>query len=234
MAGQMVLINVPARTLVLNAFPIRTMPVEVIGLPAWADSERYDVQARTRPGVSPDELQNMWRTLLARRMKLAAHYETRQRPGYNLVFARKDRSLGSELKPQPAECNASRQGPPAGLVGGSSREQPPSLDAEQYVLQSCGGRLTFRNTVYAGHIAFTEIVDLISRAIGRTVIDRTGLVGRFSLKLTFAAQPEITAEKDAPPSIFTAVEEQLGLKLESTTTDATVLIVDGIERPSEN
>src|SRR5687767_7916547 len=113
MTGQIEAINVPARALVLHAYSIGSTPVEVVGLPSWADSERYDVIARARPRSSPDELAQMWRALLSERMKLAAHYETRPRPGFHLVLARADRKLGAQLVPAPENCpKPSGESPP--------------------------------------------------------------------------------------------------------------------------
>ena len=71
--GLFSMVNVPARTIVLRAYPLQTIPLDVIGLPSWAESERYDVIAKGKPGATPDEQQQMWRALLAERMKLAAH-----------------------------------------------------------------------------------------------------------------------------------------------------------------
>jgi uncharacterized protein (TIGR03435 family) len=231
-SGQIDLINVPARAMVLSAYPVDTRPIEVLGLPAWADSERYDVMARARPGSSPMDLQQMWRTLLSERMKLSAHYETRERPGYNLVFAREDRRLGAQLT--PADCRKSSTEPPEGLMRALSQRTPLSPDLERIFMSRCGARLSVGDTIYASGITFTDVLALITRAVGRSVVNRTGLEGAYSLKLTFAQRPPVTPALDDPPSIFTALQEQLGLKLESATTQGRVLVVDQIERPSEN
>lgn len=206
-AGQIEAINVPARTLVLIAYPSPSLTVEVVGLPAWAEAERYDVIARARPGSSPDELAQMWRALLSERMKLDAHFETRPRSGYNLVFARADRQLGAQLVQAAAECpKSSAEAPPDEFRRALSRREPLSAQAERYILATCGGRATVGDTVYAGHIRFSEIVSLLERIVGGTVVDRTGLEGMFSFKLRYAQRaPTVAPEPDGPPSIFTAV-----------------------------
>src|SRR5688572_19287737 len=226
-AGQIEALNVPARALVLNAYAVGSATVEVIGLPSWADSERYDVIARARPGSSPDELAQMWRALLSERMKLEAHYETRPRSGYNLVFARADRKLGAQLIQAAGDCpKPSAEGPPDDFRRALSQREPLSSQVERYILATCGGRATVGDTVYAGHIRFSEIVSLLARFVGGTVVDRTGLQGLFSLKLRHALRTAVASDPDGPPSIFTAVQEQLGLKLDATTVEAQVLVVD--------
>jgi uncharacterized protein (TIGR03435 family) len=226
--GQIDFINVPARTLVLSAYPVATFPVEVVGLPGWADSERYDVMARARPRSSPQQLEQMWRALLTVRMKLSAHYETRPRPAYNLVLARADRALGAQLKPM--DCSKPSGEPPNDLP----QRTPLASDRGQSVMAICGARFSVGNTIYAGGINLDDLIALIIRAVGRPVVNRTGLEGVYSLKLTFLQREAAVASADDPPSIFTALEEQLGLKLESATTQGQVLVIDHVERPSEN
>ena len=233
--GHIEAINVPARALVRHAYPSTSTTVEVIGLPSWADSERYDVVARAKPGASPDELAQMWRALLSERMKLAAHYETRTRSGYNLVLERADRKLGAQLIQAPGDCpKASADGPPDDFRRALSQREPLSAQSERYIVATCGARATVGDTMYAGHIRFSEVVSLLARIVGATVIDRTGLDGRFSLKLTFGQRTSVAPALGGPPSIFTAVEEQLGLKLDAATVEAPVLIIDRIERPTAN
>ena len=103
--GLVSLINVTARTIVLRAYPVQTFPIQVVGLPSWAESERYDVVAQGKAGATPEEQQQMWRALLTDRMKLAAHYEPREQRSWDLVFARSDHRLGPQIKPSTLDCS---------------------------------------------------------------------------------------------------------------------------------
>jgi len=244
-SGQLTLNWIPARFLVTRAFTNLTTPLVVEGLPGWADSERWDVAVKFRPGASPDEQAQMWLRLLEDRMKLQAHVETRPRPAYKLVLARADRRLGANLKPSTLAC------PPPD----STKRQEPSLEArdammatvrdrraatpqeEALLLSQCTGSFnTWNNTMYAGNLeirALPTTLALFGR-LDRPVVDETGLQGRYSMKLWAAPATAGPPDPDAPPSLFTALQDQLGLKLEATTIDGRIVVVDHIERPTEN
>lgn len=239
-SGQLTLTWIPARFLATRAYPDLTTPIVVEGLPAWADSERYDVTVRFRPGSTPSEQAEMWQTLLADRMKLQAHYETRSRAAYNLVLARADGRLGPDLKPSTLDC------PPP--VPGSRPEPPPpelmnairpgavvTAETEKLLMSRCRSTFTAGNTSYAGAIGIDGVIMSVGMGsrLDRPVINKTGLEGLYSMKLTFhrSANPP---GPDDPPSIFTALQEQLGLKLEPTTIEGQILVIDHIERPTEN
>ena len=102
--GQLSMTNVPVQSIVLAGYPVQTIPALVVGLPDWATSDRYDVVAKGKPAATQDERQQMWRALLTERLKLEAHYETRERAGYDLVFARADKRLGPQLQPSTLDC----------------------------------------------------------------------------------------------------------------------------------
>jgi uncharacterized protein (TIGR03435 family) len=231
--GEVRLLRVPARALVLRAFPLELAPPQIVGLPAWADTDNYDVTAKGRPDVSPEGVQQMWRALLADRMHLAAHYEIRERPTYDLLFARTDRSLGPGLKPSSLDC--STQDP-------SSR--PRDLAGmKAFVMSRCSTSFNdpTDSTFYAGGLQFSDLVESLRMlaVLGeadRPIIDKTGLSGVFQVTLRAKRGSRLltTVSPDDPPSIFTALPEQLGLKLQPSATQIQVLVIDHIERPSEN
>ena len=200
----------------------------VIGAPSWTDSERYDVIAKGKSGATPAEQQQMWRALLAERMKLTAHYEARERPSYNLVFARSDRKLGSGLKPSTLDCTQPAQ--PA--------SPPPGTDPRTFALNRCNSFWIERDgSMSSGGVSMANLARMLAPTAGRPVIDRTGLEGLFAVTIRYQRiQPRADAppSPDDPPSVFTAVQEHLGLKLEPDKTQAQVLVIDSIERPSEN
>ena len=251
-SGQITLAAIPARFLALRAYPNLTNPVVVEGLPAWAGSERYDVTVKFRPGASTTEQVAMWKTLLADRMKLQAHYETRPRSGYRLVLARADGRLGPNMRPATIAC------PPPGSPATptpqevrdiarkvQSERRDPTPQEEATLMSQCAATL-IGTRFFAGSVEMPSLVQALA-ILGRlnaSITNETGLEGRYAFKL-WAAPPTVAPLATTPgqpgepvlndaPLLFDALRDQLGLKLEQTTIDATILVVDHIERPTEN
>ena len=240
--GEISVVAVPARSLVLLAYPLEGAPVEVVGAPSWAESERYDVTARLAPDATPDQVTRMWRTLLADRMNLAAHYEPRDVRGYRLVVARSDGTLGPELKPSTLDCPepgpAQRADPmPQGLTDATRPGRTVTRDTEQLLMSRCRWTIRVGNTTYGGGVDMSGLVTALRvGGVRDRIEDHTGLKGLYAFKLTFLRQtlsPQATDTGDAP-SIFTAIQEQLGLRLEPATIRSQVVVVDRMERPTEN
>jgi uncharacterized protein (TIGR03435 family) len=207
--------------------------VEVVGAQDWVGREHYDVIGQTAPGTGApgltSEILAMLRTMLADRFSLVTHWEKRDRDVYALVRARPDGRLGPGLKPTDAGCG---EGIGALTGGGRGSIRPgrgPSCTMGGGPGNLLGNALT---------------VEMFGRAIGgelhRRVIDRTGITGNFDIDLHYRAElgggrpggpPPAPPDPDAP-SIFTAVEEQLGLKLVSDRVPVDVLVIDRIERPA--
>jgi uncharacterized protein (TIGR03435 family) len=215
--GQQVMVNITARTLITQAFPSRGSAL-IIGLPAWVGSEHYDVEVKTDRRRPREEQAPLWRKLLADRMKLAAHYEMREEPSYDLVFARADRRLGPQLK--PSTC--------APLT-------PPAPVAQT----PCGFQVG-TNRIAVGRTTVAALARLLSNSAGRFIVDKTGLEGAFDVDFSFEAPQPGTpttiaaAVPNDTPDFFTAVQEQLGLKLVGSTAQVEVLVIDHVERPAEN
>jgi uncharacterized protein (TIGR03435 family) len=223
--GEIRLVNMPARNVVLMAYPLEMLPSEIIGSPSWLDSERYDVIAKGKAAATADERREMWRALLADRMKLAAHYETREKPTYDLVIARSDRRLGAGLKSSTLDCTQSTtSAPPA-----------PGASMRELGLARCRSFGIDRDgTMYSGGVEMAALARMISPTAGRPVIDRTGLEGFFSVAFRYQRLPQradAAPSPDDPPALFTALQEQLGLKLEPAKAQLPVLVIDRIERP---
>lgn len=221
--GDVRLINVPIRNLVLSAYPENFSPIEIIGLPSWAESERYDVVAKGKPAPTPTERQQMWRALLAERMKLAAHYETREKTSYELVIASASGKLGPGLNPSTLDCTKPA-GPPAPPPAG----QRPDLKV--LGMSRCAAFSFDRDqTMYAGGVTLGVLARMIAPTAGRPVVDRTGLSGNYSVVMRFQRGPQradAVPGPDDPPSLFTALQEQLGLKLRDAKTQAHALRFD--------
>lgn len=210
----------------------------VVGGPSWIDTERFDIVATMeRPpqlaGMGMlGELSGMLRAVIEQRFGVKTHNEQREGDVYTLTHARSDRRTGAGLRQVPDTCDAAlkeltgaapppqRTGPPPCSFGG-----PPGR------LIGTGVTIVMFANVLSGHA-------------GRTVVDRTGLTGSFDFELTFdqsssaqappGAAPGPQPRDDSTPSIFTALQEQLGLKLEPTRGPVDVLVVDSAERPTPN
>jgi uncharacterized protein (TIGR03435 family) len=237
--GEIRLVWIPARLLVLLAYPLAR---EVVGLPSWASADRYDVTVKGPPDATREHVTQMWQTLLADRMKLTAHYEPRDGTGYKLVVARSDGKLGRDLKPSTLDCSppdpAKPPRPPQAVMDAIRPGRTVvTAETERLLMSQCHGTIHVGNTSYAGGLDMDGLVlSLRLAGIREPIENHTGLEGLYSFKLTFSDQPlDVQATTtDNQPSIFTALQEQLGLKLERTTVRSPAVIIDHIERPSEN
>jgi len=224
--GRFVMINLPMARLIRVAYPALTS--QLIGAPAWVNSERYDVIAKAEGDPTSAQIEAMLRALLADRLKLVAHFEPREQEVYALVVARADRRLGPRLTAAPLDCAAQVEVRP-----GSGLSLPPRPNgAPPCGLSSDGRRLT------SGGLTMAQLARNISPLAGRVVIDNTGLAGFYEFTLEYAARAGnaagIPESGDDRPSIFAALQEQLGLELEPLRAPVDVLVIDRIDRPSED
>jgi uncharacterized protein (TIGR03435 family) len=177
----------------------------------------------------------MVRSLLADRFQLAVREETREMPMYALIVNRADGQLGPQLTASTTDCQALMA---AARRGGGPPPGPP-LPGER---PQCGMRAGF-GELRGGGMGLAEVARFLSGQLQRVVEDRTGLTGTFDFDLTFTPDqmpqgpplpgaPPLPAADPNGPSIFTAVQEQLGLKLESVRGPVRVLVVERIERPT--
>jgi bla regulator protein blaR1 len=221
--GTMIMINQPIASLIRGAAPV---PVrDVIGAPDWVNTERYDVTTKPPAGSTPAQRQEMTRRMFADRMKFVAHIEQQERETFALVLARSDGRLGPNLKPSTLDCSPRPVNPGAPLP-------PPPTD----VRTSCGMMMS-QTSIVSGGITMDRLVRSLEGLAGGLVNDRTGLKGPYALELNYS--PEGLAAggdrsaSDLPPFV-TALQDQLGLKLQREKTMVPVLVIDSIERPSEN
>lgn len=235
--------NMPLRELVRFAFAVQDFQLD--GLPAWAANERYDITAKAANDLPPalpgatNPMVQMFRSLLIERFKLATHNETRDMPIYALVRLRPDR-LGPRLEQSTLDCQAIITAAQAAARAGGPAPTPPPPDEKGR--PSCGIRGGF-GTLTGNGFPIGQLVNTLSQLVKRTVVDRTGLTGVWAFDLKFAMDPAQLPFAPPPgerppapdpdsPSIFAAVEEQLGLKLESTRGPVDMVIVDRLERPT--
>lgn len=232
--GRLVITNAPVGDMIEVAYQLQ--PYQVVGAPDWVLRDPYDVLANGEPDraplagagtpVSPTQIR--LRQLLADRFRLRMHMETREMPIYALTRARADGALGTQIERVSIDCSVN-QGPPSG---------PPALPKP-------GERPPCRMfitpvSIAAGGVPLAQFVSILSRQVGRSVVDRTGLEGLYSFSLSFAPNPIAAPPGAAPPpasnapSLFTALDEQLGLKLQPDRGPVEVLVIDGVDRPGEN
>ena len=203
--------NVPLKFLLVVAYGIR--PGLMFGLPGWAGSMRFDVTAKVTQaegkglrGLSREQRQAMLAAVLEDRFHLRTHIEEKTLPVYELVAA-KD---GMKLTPSKVPL-------------------PEGADPQAY------GSMNVHNTdLEATGVTMTDLAANLSAPLDRTVIDKTGLTGRYDFRLRWTADNVATPAEDAPPSIFTAIQEQLGLKLQAAKGPVKTLVIDHVEQPTEN
>jgi uncharacterized protein (TIGR03435 family) len=224
--GTFIMTNQPISSVIRST---ATVPVrEVEGLPDWAMRERYDITAKPPAGSTSQQRTAMWQAMFAERMNYSGHIEQRERDTFALVMAREDRQLGPQLKPSALDCSPR---PP-----GSPPPPPPTFTAGD-AAGRCGGMFG-NGMIVSGGIALDSLVVSLSGLAGRQIINRTGLQGFYALTLKYStprARPGAEPPPvDEAPEIFTALQEQLGLKLQPEKSVLPILVVDRIERPTEN
>lgn len=225
--------NISLKMLLQAAYGIREDLIS--GVPNWGESARYDIDAKVAGSdvdalkkLSSEQRRAMLKPVLEDRFKLKVHTETKEMPVYELVVAKGGPKL-KEATPGDTYANGIK-GPDGVARGGMMRMG--------------------RGQVTGQAIPITSLIDILSRQLQKTVIDKTGLTGKYDLELNWtpeegeggglgpppAGSPQRTepAPDASGPSIFTALQEQLGLKLQSTKGPVETLVVDSVAMPSEN
>jgi len=207
-AGRLTLTSFTFKELMMYAYWIH--PSQVLGAAGWTDSEKFDIVAKPEGGQTPEEqLRKMLQTLLADRFKLKFHRDKKLLPAYALVV---------------------------GENGPNMKARTPGDGGPGFRLVPQGPRLPGRNASVA-QLAFV----LQAVVMDRPVLDETGLTGNFDFDLSWTPNEtqfggrggKMTADPDSP-DIFTAVQEQLGLNLEPQKGPVAVLVIDHVERPTDN
>lgn len=236
--GRVTVVNLPLWDLIRQAYGLQRS--QLVGGPDWMETARFDIIAKAEgdiprgagPGGPPGPLNFMLQDLLADRFKLRAHRETRELPIYVLTLARADGKLGAGLRPSTTDCAAMRgRGGRGGVAIG-----PPAPGE-----RPCGMRMA-PGQLIGGGMPLSQLTLPLSQFTQRMVVDRTGLSGNFDIDLKWTPDgapqgpppPGIQLPPIDPngPSLFTAVQEQLGLKLESERGPVEVLVIDHVERPT--
>jgi bla regulator protein BlaR1 len=224
--------NVTLKMLIARAYDLQDF--QMSAGPGWIETERYNIEAKPDSPSAQNDWKEMLKNLLADRFQLAFHRETKELPVYALVLARKDGKLGPGMvESKEGGCVArdpSKPGPPA-------PGQPPFCD------NVLGGVSQLTGTA----ATVDGMLRMLSLYVGRKVIDKTGLTGKYDITLKFTPDenqlarwrmpgaPPPAAPADASgPSLFTALQEQLGLKLDPQKAPMEIFVIDRAEKPSEN
>lgn len=228
--------NMTLRTLVRVAYDGGTllMPEQFVGGPKWVDEDRFNIVAKAEgdPGFDasrvPTRYRAMLQALLKERFELRVHTEMREADVFTLTVANKDGKLGPRLEVSTADCYTA---PP-----------PPGTPVDP--ARRCG----FGNPVGRMRgigVTMSELAAGVSGSpsVGRLVLDRTGLKGRYHLYVEFVpsvipgptgATPVPNPAADSGANVFTAFQEQLGLKLQAAKAPIEFLVIDGAEKPTED
>jgi uncharacterized protein (TIGR03435 family) len=235
--GRVTARNSSLRELIVVAYGL--LDYQVVDGPDWIESDRFDIDARAERELSADEARTMLRALLADRFALKAHTESRPLPIYALVTARDDGAFGPQLRSAGEAC--AKPVPPMGLPP-IPPPPPPPADQQMTLLNvrwprrcpslMAPGFLSMRD------MSMDEFAARLPAFTGRTVVNETGWAGQFDFELQFTPEflPVGVNEPAGPsaPSLFTAVREQLGLRLDARRGPVNVMVVDSVERPREN
>jgi uncharacterized protein (TIGR03435 family) len=189
------------------AFAYGVQKVQIVGAPGWIETERWDVQGLPDVPGHPSlrQTQSLIRKLLAERFGLKLHRETKELAVYAITVAK-----GGEKMARSA-------GDPNGTPDENER--------------SNGGVVTMRMT----NMSMGEFAPDLGYFVGRPAVDQTGLTGRYDFQLKWTAdETRVPADGSAPPGLFTAIQEQIGLKLEPVKAQTEVLVVDAVQKPSAN
>jgi uncharacterized protein (TIGR03435 family) len=223
--GRFMAVGVTLRRLVAGAYD----DLQVLGGPAWIDSDRFDINARASSDAPPSEIVRMVQSLLTDRFKLVLHTDRREMPVYVLRSARNDRRLGPNLRQSDAKCAQEARNYVPQLAPG-----PPP----------CGDYRLGARALTARGMTMPRLAGLLRDRVGRPVIDRTDLTAVYDLELQWSSDlglqqspPGSAGASELTPdgvSLFTALQEQLGLKLDATRGPVDVIVIDGAEPPTSN
>lgn len=224
--------NVSVAQLMEYAYDVRDF--QIIGGPGWLRSDRFEVSAKAETAVSPAQMRLMVQRLLADRFGLRVHRETREMETYGLVTARRDGRLGEKMKASERDC-----GP---IIDAGNVQPPRAGDGPPpcaWFVALLNGYARLRLT----GIRVPRFASVLEPMAARKIVDRTGIDGTYDIEFDFLPDagllglqiPNATAlqQSDIPP-LATAIQDQLGLKLESERSQVDVVLVDDVQAPTPN
>jgi uncharacterized protein (TIGR03435 family) len=208
--GRWVAQNATLAAILRTVYSDYRFPGQIVGAPEWVEREMWHIEATYPPDTPNAEVRRMAQALLADQFKLVTHVEQRALPVFALVPASADRRLGPRLRLPSGNC----------VAGTVSQEC-----ASGYTMR--GTTLTFR----ARNLDLTPLLDVLAETVERPVVDQTDLSGRFDIDLEWSIATSTAPSNSDAVTVFTAVQEQLGLKLEPAREVVDVLVIDSVEPP---
>jgi uncharacterized protein (TIGR03435 family) len=203
--------------LIFHAYDLR--PYQPPDVPEWVSSEHYDIEAKAEGNPTYKQIMPMLQSLLQDRFNLKVHWVTKEQPVFLILPVKS----GMKLKPSTATCLRFDPNAPGRPVAETEKAPPVCRN-----LVSVGEQRRW----IAEKVAMNDVTYVLSSLVGRKVVDMTGFVERFDFTLQFSGEP-LKVDGDVP-TLITALQEELGLKLESSKAPVEVLMIDSVERPSEN
>ena len=235
-SGRLVMRGITVLGMVTSAYNVRNF--QVTGGPGWVSNDRWDIEARPEEGsippqayppdpTKPNPTALRLQSLLEERFQMKLHRETREQPIYELSIAKGGPKI--KLNDDQTPYRPPEKGAPP----------PPPVQRGQMSRYSM--RIG-RGSLEAVAMDVSNIVQTLANQLGRPVVDKTGLKGLYDVKLTWTPDPAVQGPggPDAPPadpsgpSIFTAIQEQLGLKLDAAKGPVEMIVIDSLQKPSEN
>jgi uncharacterized protein (TIGR03435 family) len=214
--GRLLATNVPLRLVIRTTFQVQDD--QIVSGPGWLDTDRFDINAKAPDNMRPEHIGPMLQALLTERFNLQTHREVRELPVLALERVRRDGPTGVGLR--PTAC--------------------PELAVDLSEPKPCANISTGVNSLTLRGAPIAVFAQYLAPYVNRVVIDRTGLDGRYDIVLKWSPEQQVSAVATAPasaaiqdrPYLFTALQEQLGLRLESSRGPVDVLVIDSIQRPT--
>jgi uncharacterized protein (TIGR03435 family) len=212
--------GVTLKLLIENAYGVQDF--QIAGGPGWLETARYNIEAKPDSPAGPNEWRGMLQNLLVDRFRLAVHRETKELPVYALVLARKDGKLGTGMvEAKEGGCAVRDPSKPIGEAGPGQ-------------LPWCGNVLGALSQLTGTAATIGDMAGMLSLYVGRKVIDHTGLTGKYDFTLSFTPDARPPSAPADGPTLFAALQEEFGLKLEAQKGPVEILVIERAEKPSEN
>ena len=222
--GRFVTVNAPLTMWLGQVYPTQSGRIE--GRPPWLGTRGFDINAKAEGEPSREQMLEMLRSLLRDRFKFASHYEERQEDTFALVYNHPQRVLGPQLRRVDVDCAAR-------VAAEKSGNPPPPMPNAPNGMPVCR-TLNISGSLTSGGMTMSAIASALTLGAGptRPVVDKTELSGYYEVTLKYFDGPPEARGVNDQPDFFTAVREQLGLRLDSQKSPVRVLVIDSIQLPT--
>jgi len=220
MPGGRLMATAPVKLLIMYAYAFQRS--QIVGGPEWINDDRYEIDAKAGENANREQLMAMLQSLLEDRFQMRVHRESRETSVYALVVGKNGPKLSP---PKEATCPAANTPVPPSQSGAA-----PTPCGQMRILPSATGV-----RMEGDRVPLAELLRVLAVAVDRPLLDKTNLPGLFDIRLHFIAEAPGAPPSDSPvPNVFDALQEQLGLKLDSSKGPVEFLVIDRVERPTAN